>query len=205
MTISHSPKQKEYLEFKKEIILQIPNIKVTVKYRNKKVQDKIYGTYDLFTTNSKFLNHIYKAMYKNGAKTVTRHQLDRLTPLGLALWYMDDGGARFRYRNNKTLISNRAVSIATNGFSYEEHKIIQKYFKENWGISVNIYRERESYYIWFQGKEAHKFLKIIAPYIIPLMKYKIDLRYKNPAWQYWLDGEENKPIIPQIAPSSHIG
>jgi hypothetical protein len=132
LSISHSPKQEEYADYCIELLKNIPNIKVNKKLRNKIVKNKSYPIIEIWTNNNKFLNHIYNCLYKKGIKTVTRHQLDRLTPLGLALWYMDDGSRCFRYRNNKTLISNRAIKLCTHGFSLEENQIIQQYFKEKW-------------------------------------------------------------------------
>ena len=200
MSIDHSQKQEEYLDFCTDIVKQLPDIKINKHKRQRtlKGRDKVYTTISMNTTNHHFLTRIHNAMYKEGRKTVTRHQLNKLTPLGLALWYMDDGSACFRYRNNKTIISNRAVKICTHGFTLEENQIIQTYFWEVWGIKVKIYKEYTKHYIWIQGREANKFLDLVSPHIIPSMAYKADLRYLKP--KLLLVGEGDTPIIPTRMP-----
>lgn len=195
LTLDHSPKQAKYMEYCSDIISQIPNIHINIKKRLRRIKEKTYGIISLNTNNSPIFTRLYRQMYKNKKAIVTKKQLNKLTPLGLAIWFQDDGSACFRYRNNKTVISNRAIKICTMAYSYEEHLIMQKYFWERWGIKVKIYKDKGKYYLWFQGKEANKFINIIAPYVIPENHYKINLRYSKPRLNI-LVGEVEKPITP---------
>lgn len=178
IAMTHSVKQREYVEWKADIIRKIPGITVKITDKITRFDNKVYPQLRLTSTNSKFLNHIHKSMYDD-VKKVDRYQLDRLTPLGIALWYMDDGNLAFHYKKNKLdekYISGREVMLNTQSFSYEEHLIIQQYFQEVWDISVRIHRNKGSFRITMNGTEGKKFLDITKEYALPSMSYKFDLR-----------------------------
>ena len=59
------------------------------------------------------------------------------------------------------------------GCSYNEHLLIQKYFKERWNIEVTIQKDGEQFMIYFPKKSKEKFAKLIKPYVIESMSYKI--------------------------------
>lgn len=88
---------------------------------------------------------------------------------------MDDGNLA----NHK---GNRWGKLSTNAFNYEEHLIMQKYFKEKWDIDVDIKQEKGKYYfLRFNVTGLQKLFKIIYSYVcmIPSMIYKIDLNYQK--------------------------
>nr|DAI19787.1 MAG TPA: LAGLIDADG DNA endonuclease family [Caudoviricetes sp.] len=110
---------------------------------------------------------------KNGDKKITREYLNLLNPLGLAIWWMDDGCLSIHK-------GNRYGKLCTHGFSYEENLIIQQYFQEIWGIHVDIKIEKRKYYFCRLNTEnLKKLISIIYPYVtqVPSMIYKIDLNY----------------------------
>ena len=94
--------------------------------------------------------------------------------MSLAIWWMDDG-------NLSILKGNRYGKLATECFNYEEHLLMQKYFKDKWDINVQIKLEKDKYYfLRFNSTELKKLISIIYKYVceIPSMIYKIDLDYK---------------------------
>lgn len=123
---------------------------------------RINKTLDRYTVRS--LSHpvftkLYKELYPNGVKTITRNWLDKLTEKSLAYWFMDNG-------------SNCGV-LCTNCFSYKEHLIIQTYFKEVWNIETTIHKNYNQFMIYFTKRGKEKLAKLIEPYIIESMSYKI--------------------------------
>lgn len=102
---------------------------------------------------------MYKELYPNGIKTVTREWLNKLTPESLAYWFMDDG--------------SNCGALCTNCFSYDEHLIMQEYFREAWNINVTIQRSYNQFMLYFPKPEKVKFAQLIKPYVIESMSYKI--------------------------------
>lgn len=125
---------------------------------------------------------MYNKFYINRTKVVTRQLLNKLKPLGLAVWYMDDGQLCLHNLKNGKIKSRRA-RIWSMSFTYEEHLIIQTYFKDVWNIDVKIYNSMKKggikYYLEFNATNFVKFREIIKDYIIPTMLYKIDMKYDS--------------------------
>ncbi len=118
------------------------------------------------------LNLYRNLFYKNGKKEVNKDILDKLEPLGLAIWYMDDGTYSKKDRNS---------SIFTNGFTYEENILIKEWFESKWKLFPKVYATRNPkkypnkvwHYLNFSVSETVKLINIIRDYIHPSMKYKI--------------------------------
>ena len=162
------------------------------KYDNFQLNSKIGSVYSTFNNNKylrfyfnvskkymndEFLLFIKKNLYSNeGRKKISLKYLNELTPLGLAIWWMDDGNISLTKDG-----SNRYGKFSTHCFNYEEHILIQKYFKEKYDINVRIKKEKNYYFIKMNTTELKKFIKLIYTYVceIPSMIYKIDLKYIN--------------------------
>lgn len=183
LTLSHSPKQKEYLEFKKELLSKISHVKFSFKEINftNKSNGKSYKTYYYHSNYLRYFTKKAKVFYtKDRKKVVTRKILNKLTPLGIALWWMDDGSLCIHRRKDRGTVQRTAI-LATCSFSLEEHDTIIKYFKEKWDINLKVAyvgsKAKRKPVIRIPMKEFGKFKEIIEPYIIPSMKYKIDCKY----------------------------
>jgi recombination protein RecA len=169
LAYAHSINQSEYL---------------TWKYNKlKRIAKDIYGIdsngfkQERFSVwlNDEDYKYIYLLTYDHFSvtKTVTRKWLNLLTPLSLAIWWMDDGCLSIHK-------GNRYGKLCTHSFSYEEHLIIKQYFKVVWDIDVQIKLEKQKYYFCRLNVEnLKKLFNIIHPFIfeVPSMMYKIDLKY----------------------------
>ena len=160
--VNHSIKQKEYVMLKYEILKEYVLTPPKEKYRAKS-----FGKYSIgFQTQSLpiFVKY-YSLCYPGGKKTFTMEWLNQLTEEGLAYWHMDDGsimGLKKRFK------------ISSYSSTLEEHKIIQQYFKERWGIDMHIAlcNVTKYYHIELNAKNRNKFINLIRPYLIPSMEYK---------------------------------
>jgi hypothetical protein len=175
--LHHSVKQKEYLLHKLKLLEEISHVKTSTwdkKTFNKKVQ-KYYFSIFAQTNKLKYFTKLRHKFYnKDGSKILDKKILNKLTPLGLALWWMDDGCLYINRAENKSV--ERRAYICTHNFSYEQNILIQKYFKEKWDIQTSIRSvpKKGYYFISFPVEEFKKFKSIIEPFIIPSMFYKID-------------------------------
>lgn len=173
LRICHAEKQKEYLEFKRDILQNLfQNWEIPIKL----IDNSGYPGVRLGTRTHPRLRTIYKWFYKDGKKRFSRRILNYLTPIGIALWYMDDGSLSYKRRDG--LIHGREVHLNTY-CSFEEAEIIQKYFKETWDISWTLVSNKGLYRLRTGAGEAQKLFVIIDSYIVPSMRYKLDLKYKS--------------------------
>jgi intein/homing endonuclease len=111
----------------------------------------------------------------NNKKTITPTMLKYITPLSLAIWYMDDGNLKHKYDS-----CSPSIIISTCGFSKNENELLIDMLRNNFGIECNLRREKNKYWsIYITTEGTKKFLKLITQYIPPCMRYKTLQEYEN--------------------------
>jgi len=172
--LSHGYKQKEYLEWKINLLnnhgIKNNGLKEYISTKGYNIGDKVYYTQLSIKPFIKLLRRIVYKPKKNYAK---RQLLNRLTPLGIAIWYMDDGHINIRKTGDK--IHGFYIKIAT-CISKEDNQIIIDYFKETWGIKFYPFKEgKDTYSLCCGTQEGIKFINLVKKDILscPSMIYKI--------------------------------
>jgi recombination protein RecA len=169
--IAHSPKQEEYLSYKRNLFHSI----LGGKYPSIHKEVTALGYDSLrFSRANKVFRLFHKYLYcNNNKKQYTRRVLDFLNPHAIAIWYMDDGGIKRSFRVDGTVSS--AQMMLSTYCSESEADIILQYFLEIWGIEgrKKLHKSSQLWYIVFNTKEGKILESIITPFIIPSMKYKL--------------------------------
>lgn len=168
---SHSIKQKDYFNEIKRLLGQNISIDTTKSgYNSEMLRGHFY-------TNSEFKELSNKICVRNHKKYVTQEWANELTPISLAFWYMDDG----TISNADSKLSRPTISIATNGFSYEECENLKRALSTKFNIESDI-KMGESYKgntLYMNTMNTAKFASLIAPYICDGMKYKLPKSMRN--------------------------
>lgn len=161
--VSHSNKQREYFEWK---INLLKNFGVSELSENKRLIKGRFLNMVNFATETHFVfNYYRKLFYQNGRKAVTKEILNQINPNSLAVWICDDGS----YDN-----SQGYIVLCTNAFSLEEHELMKKFFSEKFGLNPTIgFRDGKYYYLRFKQEDSKELINIIKPYIPKSMLYKI--------------------------------
>jgi len=178
--IQHSIKQADYLIYKAQLLESLTNVNI---YDIKPSKRTPYSGIACKTRRHPLYTRIYEIVYRNSKKTISKTWLSWLNEHGLALWYMDDGSLLKRYTYNKSdkrRICSRIVRLNTCGFSLDENQLLIDFMRERFGIEFKLLRNGKYWLIRLGAKEANKFFDIIRPYIVPCMKYKIDMQYQQP-------------------------
>lgn len=171
LSFIHGKKQKEYLEWK---IWLLHKYGITTT-KVEKFNNNGYIGYRARTYTHNFIKVFRRILYKPSKNIANRKILNRLTPLGIAIWYMDDGGLSQKKRNG--IVHANELMLNT-GLSKEDNQIIIDYFKEVWNIKFNQYKNKGVYRLACGTKEARKFVEIVKPYVeqVPSMLYKINVK-----------------------------
>ena len=161
LKIEHSVKQKEYLDWLYENFRDW--VRMTPKLRLKGNQPFSYH----FSTYSHELLRFYGKQFYNNKKKVIPEIIEKLlTPLSLAVWFMDDGSLKSKRHNTYV--------IHTLGFQRNELERIQTVLKKKFGLETKLHRQKEKYLrLYIPSKSAEKFRNTVSPYIIPSLKYKL--------------------------------
>ena len=175
--LSHGYKQKEYLEWKINLLneygIKNNGLKEYISTCGYNVNSTVYYSQLSIIPFIKVLRRIIYKPIKNYAN---RKLLNRLSPLGLAIWYMDDGCINIRKTGDK--IHGFYIRIATCLYK-EQNQVIIDYFKEVWDISFYQFKEgrpgKNTYSLCCGTQEGVKFIELIKPYVesCPSMLYKI--------------------------------
>lgn len=176
---------EELINFKKRIFERYFGFsKTKIKFVENHTKDGINrkDTWRIYVSPNIYFKNMEKEFYQP-KKTVTSEILNDLCPLGLAIWFADDG-TTIQVGYNKTTGSSmrRRVQLCTDNFTYNEVKIISDYFNKKYGRTSIIDRGNNSYRIQINNIDAQKFLKDIAPYFIkyfPTLLYKLDMGYRG--------------------------
>lgn len=163
--LSHSTLQREYLEWKVGLLNKYGIKNNGVKEYISKCgyntgKSVLYSQMSLIPTIKALRRSVYTPK-----KTITRKLLEWLNPLGLAIWYMDDGCINVNTSKQRSSIQH-TIKIAT-CVDDDTVKTIINYFDEVWGIHFRPFKEGKNTYSIASSSEldCEKFIKIVKPYI----------------------------------------
>ncbi len=163
LKIEHSYKQKEYVDW---FYKEFKNwIRTEPKQKVKKVWGKIHKNYGFATYGHRLLGNFQRDFYRAKKKVIPGYLLERMTPLSLAVWYMDDGSIK----SNK----HKGVFLNTQSFSKKDVKTLQSILENKFGIASSTRKDETGEQIYLGGISGEGFIRIIKPFVIPSMLYKI--------------------------------
>jgi len=172
---SHSLKQEDYLLWKEKVLSNFFGKFKIYYYQNR-------GNISISSKVHPFFTELHKIFYPNTTRKIRPIEaLNQLKPLGLAVWYMDDGG-----------LKSRGCLIAIK--NKKDKEIVKEKLKEIFNLNVTIHKNC----VYFNIKEANKFRKLIKPYIHANLKYKIKFEdYRNKIKEgnkknYWSNPQKYK-------------
>ena len=156
LEINHSYKAKDYVDWKYSILKNI--VKSAPKSR---IQSKGRQAYRFFTRQHPYITEIWQQFY-NGKTKVVPKQFE-LTPLIVAIWFMDDGSCTKKgdlYLNTQQfdMLSQRRLLHAL--------RLL--------GIKARLNKDGKYYRIRIKKESIDKFLQLIESYIHPSMMYKLE-------------------------------
>nr|YP_009710006.1 putative LAGLIDADG homing endonuclease [Coleochaete scutata]QFU80111.1 putative LAGLIDADG homing endonuclease [Coleochaete scutata]QIQ23019.1 putative LAGLIDADG homing endonuclease [Coleochaete scutata] len=198
--IRHSQVEEEYFEWKASALEEISS-DASIKYSEKSGYSENQKL--LFQSGALGeLTEIHSITHNGGHGLIIRRRwLNHLTPLSLAIWWLDDGSIISRGRKGV---------LCTDGFDEDSVKLLANYLEVVWNVYTHvgpIKRDRKDgncskklyYRLWFGTEELKKFLRIILPYVpVKSMLRKAMLLYKDAELQQrWIS--EMKLLNPNFS------
>ena len=158
--MGHSSNQAAYLDWKATLFANIPMSRST----NEK--GDVFAELTPLVELAGLRNDIYGAEAK---KEFSWDYLKQLTPLSLAIWYMDDGSLDVR---NDARTSAR-IHICVQAMSRETRERLTSYLRDTWDLDVRLTSVRGKSILVFPKLAAEELQNIVAPYVHPSMEYKL--------------------------------
>lgn len=110
--------------------------------------------------------------YLQGRKQVPKLIHRWLSPRSLAYWFMDDGSMKSR--------QSKAVILNTQAFQLPDVERLIGVLASHFQLAAKPRRQSDGYQIYLSGQSFEKFCKLVDPFVIPEMRYKVPLARRTP-------------------------
>jgi hypothetical protein len=156
LRVSHGHRQRSYVDWKFGILSDYVRTAPRVCGRS---------YYFRTVTHPEFAG-LHAAFYAPGAAKGVPIQImeQELTAFGLAVWFMDDGAA-----------DRNQLRVNTQGFSREENLLLASFLHAKFGITAQLNKDKDRYRLRIAARSVNRFVALVAPYVIPDMRYKLPL------------------------------
>jgi len=178
--IEHKADSTDLMDFKCDILNQVCKTTYS-KYNYPNGKGYVSGSYDVLRLRAKahpLFGKLRHRLYFEGRRTVDRHLVNSLSPLGLAIWYMDDGSLKWKGRSDKSRDTSAKcweVVFATHAYSLVENEALAACLHDRFNLSFSIQRQNQYWYLNLRAKSQEEFWNLAAPYVcmVDSMHYKL--------------------------------
>ena len=163
--LGHGAKQAEYLRWKASLFANIPGS----LWENEKS--------DVFWDSTPLpeLYETRREVYRLGVKQFSEEYLAAVTPLGLALWYMDDGGFDLRGK----MQDRGRIAICVEAMSIDTQERLVRVLADRYGIASSLTCVRDQAILRMDQPATERFHALIAPFVHQSMEYKLLPQYRG--------------------------
>lgn len=176
---AHSLAQAEYFYWKYNMLRRLCS-KISFKENFDNWTNKYYACLFTIIRSYPAINHIWELSYKNKVKYINPQLFEKLTGLGIAVWFMDDG-----------YFDHGSPAFATNCFSQIDLDYIIEIFKTKFNLHFSKHSNNT---IRLSVKDLNKFKDLVKPFIHSTLLYKLG-EFKTP-----LNGETPEMGNPVLNP-----
>lgn len=154
LEINHGYAQKGYVDWKYSVLQPLVTTAPAVRITN---GGRL--AYRFVTRSLPELTPYYQSFYASGRKAVSDTVL---TPLALAVWFMDDGSK-----------SRSTVYLNTQQFDIASQKQLIAMLQRDFGIAATLNADKKYKRIRIAVASIERFKACVAKYVLPAMRYKL--------------------------------
>ena len=127
------------------------------------------------------LAELREAVYIGGKKVLNKDYLKRLSPLSLAIWYMDDGTFSIRAKGlqARTRDGSGRSDICIGAVEPTSRARLVEYLGDVWHLYPKMIMRAGKAVLVFPKDETAKLHAIVAPFVHPSMDYKVLPRFRG--------------------------
>ncbi len=172
--LGHGAEQADYLDWKVSLLGNIPCSRRT------DAQGASFADFRPLPELGELQQVVYLG---DGKKHITWDYLKALTPLALAIWYMDDASFSVRSRGlqARTAGGSGRAEICVESMSPGSRDRIVEHLRGTFGLdcSVALRGARQKAVLQFTTAATARLQELIAPYVHPSMHYKLLPRFRD--------------------------
>ena len=172
--MGHGAKQIDYLQWKTGLLGNIEH----------SVRDNDKGARFVDFTPLPELGELRQAVYLgDGKKFLSEDYLKALTPLALAIWYMDDGSFTVRSKGvqQRTEGGSGRIEICVEAMTEGSRERLRDHLRDTLGLDVRLRSAGTAgkAVLVFSTAASAKFQELVAPCMAPSMEYKLLPRFRG--------------------------
>jgi recombination protein RecA len=172
--MGHGAKQAAYLDWKMSLLENIPHC------RTSNAKGAVFADFTPLPELAELREIVY---FGDGKKHLTWDYLKGLTPLALAVWYMDDGcfTVRSKGAQERTRGGTGRIEVCVEAMSPGTRDRLVSYLRDAYRLDVKLTSRgaRKVSVLQFTTAASERFQQLIAPYIHPSMDYKLLPRFRG--------------------------
>ena len=172
--LGHGAKQADYLDWKVSLL---GNIECS---RTVNAMGAVFADFTPLPELSELHDVVY---FGDGKKHLTWDYLKALTPLALAVWYMDDGSFAIRSKGvqERTQGGSGRIEICVEAMSPGSRERLIQYLRDTHRVDVRLRLAgtAQKAVLTFTTAGTERFQKLVAPYVHPSMEYKLLPRFQG--------------------------
>ncbi len=155
LEVNHAFAQREYVDWKYHQLEDLCGTPPKLRLGN---GGRV--AYRFTTLSLPQLTSLYREFYRGRRKIVPERLI--LTPLTLAVWFMDDGCKSYR-----------ALYLNTQQFDLDNQNRLIGMLSEQWGLSSTLNRDKQYFRMRIAVHSVDKFKNVIEPHLLKQFGYKL--------------------------------
>src|SRR5690242_881449 len=172
--MGHGAKQAPYLDWKVSLLENIPHCMTS------NAEGAVFADFTPLPELGELREIVY---FGDGKKHLTWDYLKSLSPLALAVWYMDDGCFTVRSKGvqERTRGGMGRIETCVEAMSPGSRDRLVSYLRDAYRLDAKLTSRgpRKMSVLQFTTAASEKFQKLIAPYVHPSMDYKLLPRFRG--------------------------
>ncbi|AEF36483.1 MULTISPECIES: intein-containing recombinase RecA [Mycolicibacter] len=197
--LGHGAKQVEYLQWKTALMGNIGH----------SVRENAQGATFVDFTPLPELGELQRAVYLgDGKKFLSEDYLKALTPLALAIWYMDDGSFTLRSKGlqERTAGGSGRIEICVEAMTDGTRARLRDYLRDTHGLDVRLRSSglAGKAVLTFSTAATAQFQEMVAPYMAPSMEYKLLPRFRGQSTVTPQFVEPTQRLVPSRVLDVHV-
>jgi len=166
--LGHGAAQSGYLDWKVSLLGNIP------VSRRENEKGHVFADFTPLPELAELQRTVYMG---NGKKTITEEFLKALTPLALAIWFMDDGSFTLRSKGlqQRTEGGSGRIQFCVEAMTEGSRDRLVEYLRDTHGLDVSwrLSGSSRKAVLTFSTHASRRFLEMVAPFVHSSMDYKL--------------------------------
>lgn len=157
LQICHCKKQKQLVTWKHNIFKNFTLSKPSY-CKNRKA-------WEFKTISHPEFTEFYKIFYPQQKKLIPSTILPSLTPLSLAVWFMDDGARGPR---------QAGFTLNSQSYTYDDNLKLKTFLEKRFELrNISIHKDKNNFRLYIRKNSEEQLIKLVKPYILSCMQYKL--------------------------------